>query len=160
MKWQGEFSVEKHSLADWVRLKGGIAPSAITRDAGEIRHYCSRKEAGYNLINQNGETLDGLTYDAIAEGWLPDYATHDDFLSVLGSDIQAKRKGELLCRAWHPSRDWDDLIEESRRVYHEWGGCEGCGNPEASVVLLSADGAEEWYEVNCDPCVDMLEGVM
>ncbi len=105
--------VQKHSLVDWVRIFGGIKPSKVTRDATEIRHYCSRKESGYNLLNsRRGRSLDTLSTDAVAEGWLPEGSTHSDFLEALGRDIRAKQTGNMRARVWHPSRDLDDLIVE------------------------------------------------
>ena len=155
-----EFNIEKHSIVDWVRMSGGIAISSVTRDAGEIRHVCSRKEIGYNLLNKYGKTLDELTESARDEGWLPEYASHDDFLKIIGDDIQAKKNGNMMGRAWHPTRDWDDLLDDAMSKYDFPVECVSCGNPVASYLLLSADGISEWYEVNCDACVDMLEGLV
>ena len=104
---------ETHSLADWVRLRGGIKISEITHDNTEIRAVCSRAEAGYNLLNsKRGKHLDELTGDAIVEGWIGPMSDHDDFLMLLGNDIQAKRSGNDLARVWHYSRDLDDLLDK------------------------------------------------
>jgi hypothetical protein len=114
------FDVNRHSFADWVRLKGGIAPSAVTRDAGEIRHVASRKEAGYNLLNsRRGRSLDELTSDAIDEGWPVQGSTHDDFLALLDRDIRAKKSGDNLRRVWHPSRPLDDLLDRLYAAYYQ-----------------------------------------
>jgi hypothetical protein len=155
----GQFNPEKHSLADWVRLKGGIRPSPITRDAEEIRHVASRKEAGYSLINYRGETLDQLTSDSIQDGWLPYHANHCDFLNMLGSDIQAKLKNDAWCRVWHPSKSWDEMIDETPLVLDDYDflvaqSCSSCGNPEAETLYLG-----EWQDTICDACCDMLEAV-
>lgn len=157
-----EFNPEKHSLADWVRISGGIKPSPVTRDAEEIRHICSRKENGYNLINYaRGQSLDTLCSGAIEVGFLPYHAGHDDFLNLLGTDVQAKVSGQIWCRAWHPSKACDDIIEslESSLTddfdFANTLSCSSCGNPEAETLYI----AKDWQDVLCDDCLDMLEGV-
>ena len=158
-----QFNPEKHSLLDWVRLQGGIKPSNVTRDSEEIRHVCSRAQAGYNLINtKRGQTLDLLTSDAIACGFLSYNASHNEFLDMLGRDIQAKVEGKLWCRVFHPSKSWDDEyitfieIETTEDLdFLVECSCSSCGNPEASTLYLS-DG---WQDTICDDCMDMLAGV-
>jgi hypothetical protein len=158
-------NTQTHSLADWVRLRGGIKISESTRDNTEIRHYCSRGQAGYNLLNaKTGRTLDELANDAICEGWLSYNSDHSDFLELLGKDIQAKRTGDMWARAWHPTRDWDDLIavtdEELDLLFEDWDFfcgdcCSSCGNPEATLLYFGP----QWQDMLCDDCTDMLESV-
>lgn len=158
---------QTHSLADWVRLRGGIKISEITHDDTEIRAVCSRAEAGYNLLNsKRGRHLDELTGDAIIEGWIGPMAGHDEFLALLGQDIQAKRSGNDLARVWHFSRDLEDLIvcdeEVDFAAWWDYCGdcCSSCGNPVANWVLLAGEGwqgftGDGWQDTVCDDCVDM-----
>lgn len=160
---QTTFDAEKHSLADWVRISGGIKPSTVTHDGEEIRHVCSKAEMGYNLINTvRGRTLDELCSEAIEVGFLPFHAGHDDFLNALGSDIAAKLSGEIWRRFFHPSKSWDDefigaieMVFETDLDFVNTLSCSSCGNPEAETLYLGGN----WQDTICDDCLDMLEGV-
>lgn len=173
-------NTETHSLADWVRLRGGIKISEICHDDTEIRAVCSRSEAGYNLLNsKRGRSLDELTGDAIVEGWIAPTADHDDFLMMLGNDIQAKRAGNDLARVWHFSRNLDDLLDELTHgadvegeplgEFDEWFDycgdcCSSCGNPESQDVWFSVPDNDpnsewlnySWHDTLCDACCNML----
>ena len=173
---------ETHSLADWVRLRGGIKISEITRDDTEIRAVCSRAEAGYNLLNsKRGRPLDELTGDAIVEGWIGPMSDHDDFLMLLGADIQAKRSGNDLARVWHYSRDLDDLLDNLTHGadtdeepdfddWQDWCGdcCSSCGNPQADEVWLCVPETDpnsvwlnfDWHDILCSECCNMIVKVM
>lgn len=158
-------NTQEHSLADWVRLRGGIAVSEITRDDTEIRDACSPKETGYTrVLSKNGRSLDETTSDYIMEFGRSYETTHSDFLADLKRDIQAKQAGNMWARVWHPTRDWDDLIavtdEELDGLFEDWDFycgdcCSSCGNPEASLLYFGP----EWQDTICDGCCDMLEAV-
>ena len=106
---------------------------------------------------------------------------HDDFLMLLGNDIQAKRSGNDLARVWHYSRDLDDLLDnlthgadiDEEPDFDEWADfcgdcCSSCGNPQADEVWLCVPETDpnsvwlnfDWHDILCDACCNMIVKVM
>ena len=157
-------NLETHSLADWVRLRGGIKISEITHDDTEIRAVCSPKEMGRRgmppgILNQKtGKSLDDLASKYIEE-WGRSYETgHDDFLADLQRDIVARRNGDLLRRVWPPWFDVDSqidklLAEEPEPDFDDWADwcgdcCSSCGlSPEEARRIGKPEPDEVWLRI-------------
>lgn len=85
-----KFNPETHSLADFIRLYGGISTKADFLK-GEIRDYFSISE-GYGLINnKTGKSLDYLREAAIESGFLHLDADIRDLLDGLRQDVYSKK---------------------------------------------------------------------
>lgn len=144
------FDYETDSLADFVRLEGGISTTEGYM-RGEARQYFSIKE-GYNLINnKTGKTWDGLAERAWEEGFFDERPTIAEFIDKLKQDVDAKyqkkggvvfsNKKQFIDEEMHDPRFFETedvgetyFLDETGNIKTKWDV--GNKNPDVNVKIV------------------------